>query len=141
MMRDLFLSHSSANKLDVRRIAADVQARQNLDGRPLTVWLDEAEIRPGQSIPRAVNTGLETSRFFGLLMSPAYFESRSGWTDAEWHAGLHADPDNRRGRILPLLIADCPRIPALLARIASVRSLPRRSEGIVIHNLDVPRSG
>jgi len=77
-VRDLFLSHSSANKPDVRKIAAGIKAHQNLDGRPLTVWLDEAEIRPGQSIPGAMNAGLETSRFFGLLMSPAYFESRSG---------------------------------------------------------------
>jgi hypothetical protein len=81
------------------------------------VWLDEAEIRPGQSIPGAVNAGLEASRFFALFMSPAYFASRSGWTDAEWHAALHSDPDNRRGRILPILIADCPKIPPLLRHL------------------------
>jgi len=129
--RDIFLSHSSADKPVVRKIAADVEARDGRDGRRLTVWLDEAEIRPGQSIPGAVNAGLETSRFFTVLMSPAYFESRSGWTDAEWHAVLHVDPDNRRGRILPVLIADCPMIPPLLRhlRIIDMREA-RYEEGL-----------
>jgi hypothetical protein len=129
--RDLFLSHSSTNKPLVRKIAADVQAHQRADGTLLTVWLDEAEIRPGQSVPGAVNTGLAVSRFFALLMSPAYFSSGSGWTDAEWHAVLHADPDNRRGRILPVLIADCPTIPPLLRhlRFIDMRE-PRYEEGL-----------
>lgn len=78
------------------------------------MWLAEAEIQPGQSIPSAINRGLQTSRFVGLIMTPAYFNSESGWTDAEWHAALHADPDNRQGRILPLLFKDCPDIPPLL---------------------------
>ncbi len=63
-MRDLFLSHSSADKPVVRKIASDVQAHEGSDGRRLTVWLDEAEIGPGQSIPGAVNAGLKTSPFF-----------------------------------------------------------------------------
>ncbi|HLE20284.1 MAG TPA: toll/interleukin-1 receptor domain-containing protein [Vicinamibacteria bacterium] len=129
--RDLFLSHSSFDKLVVRKVAADVEAHEGPDGRRLTVWLDEAEIRPGQSIPGAVNAGLETSRLFALLLSPSYFGSKSGWTDAEWHAILHTDPDNRRGRILPILIADCPKIPSLLRhlRIIDMREA-RYEEGL-----------
>lgn len=116
-VRDIFLSHSSADKPTVRRIAADIAKHRCGDGRPLTVWLDEAEIRPGESIVGAVNAGLESSSVIALALSPAYFRSRSGWTDAEWHAALHRDPDNRRGRILPILIADCPRIPILLRHL------------------------
>lgn len=115
--RDLFLSHASVNKPIVRKVAADICAERSTSGRSFTVWLDEAEIRPGQSIPGAVNAGLETSRLFALLLSPAYFESKSGWTDAEWHAILHADPDNRRGRVLPILIEDCPKLPPLLRHL------------------------
>lgn len=116
-IRDLFLSHSSTDKPIVRKIAADVTSNKTAEGRPLTVWLDEAEIRGGRSIPGAVNQGLETSRFFALLLSASYFESSSGWTDAEWHAILHVDPDNRKGRILPVLIADCPYMPPLLRHL------------------------
>ncbi len=61
-------------------------------------------------------------------MSPAYFASKSGWTDAEWHAALHVDPDNRRGRILPILIADCPRIPPLLRHLRIIDMREARYE-------------
>src|SRR5206468_5756631 len=130
-LKDLFLSHSSADKPIVRRLAKDVESHEDRASRQLTVWLDEAEIAAGQSIPGAINAGLETSRFFALLLSPAYFESRSGWTDAEWHAILHSDPDNRRGRIIPILVADCPKIPPLLRhlRIIDIRE-PRYLEGL-----------
>src|SRR5919198_4552881 len=117
--RDIFLSHRSVDKAFVRRLAADIESAM-FQGRPLLTWLDEAEIRPGQSVPGMVNQGLEVSRFIGLVMTPAYFQSESGWTDAEWHSALHADPDNRRARILPLLAADCPYIPILLRHLDAI---------------------
>lgn len=117
--RDVFLSHRGVDKPFVRRLAADIESTPYLD-RQLTVWLDEAEIRPGQSIPAMVNDGLERSRFILLVMTPAYFNSESGWTDAEWHAALHVDPDNRRGRIIPVLAADCPHVPILLRHLLAL---------------------
>jgi TIR domain len=100
-LRDLFLSHRTANKEFDRVLAADVEA-EAYQGRGLVTWLDEAEIRPGQSIPAMVNAGLECSRFFGLVMAPDYFDPAStGCTDAEWHAALHGDADNRRARLIP----------------------------------------
>lgn len=117
--RDVFLSHRSLNKDFVRRLAADLEG--NEEGSPLFTWLDEAEIRPGDSIPRAVEEGLQKSRFFAVIMTPEYFdETGSGWTDAEWHSALHTDPDNRRGRIIPILAADCPRIPFLLRHLNAI---------------------
>lgn len=117
--RDIFLSHSSADKALVRELAADIEG-QMWNGRRLTVWLDEAEIRPGASIPAAINEGLEKSRFIGIVMSQAYFASRSHWTDAEWHAALHGDPDNRTGKLVPLLIEDCPVVPFLLRHLLTL---------------------
>src|SRR5580704_364362 len=86
-------------------------------GHALRVWLDEAEIPLGGSIPGHINRGLEISRFALLLMTPAYFESSSGWTDAEWHAALNEDPDNRQHRLIPAMGADCPYIPYLLRHL------------------------
>jgi TIR domain len=118
--RDLFLSHRSVNKTIVRDLAGEIEA-ESFQGRGLLTWLDEAEIRPGQSIPAMVNTGLECSRFIGLVMTPDYFDpSATGWTDAEWHSALHQDPDNRRPRIIPLLVQDCPYIPMLLRHLATI---------------------
>jgi len=117
--RDIFLSHRTTDKLFVRELAADIE-KQSSEGSHLRVWLDEAEVRPGDSLPRMINEGLEKSRFIGLVMTPEYFASSSGWTDAEWHAALHSDPDNRKGRIIPLLISDCPYIPYLLRHLRAI---------------------
>jgi hypothetical protein len=117
--RDIFLSHSSRDKDVVRQLAAELESATFGDRYVLT-WLDEAEIRPGQSIPGQINHGLETSRFVGVVMTPAYFEHGSGWTAAEWHAALHGDPDNHRARLLPLLIQDCPYIPPLLRHLLMI---------------------
>ena len=77
--RDLFLSHRATDKELARKLAADIEA-EHIGGRRLSVWLDEAEIPIGGSIPAHINWGLENSRFVLLLMTPAYFDSPSGWT-------------------------------------------------------------
>lgn len=118
-VRDIFLSHRSTDREFVQRLAEDIEAETYQDRRLLT-WVDEAEIRPGQSVPGMVNEGLEKSRLVGLAMTPAYFESESGWTDAEWHSALYVDPDNRGARIVPLLVADCPYIPYLLRHLRAI---------------------
>lgn len=117
--RDIFLSHRGTDKALVRELAADIE-NTTWNGRRLTVWLDEAEIRPGGSIPAAINEGLERSRFIGVVMTPDYFEGPSHWPDAEWHAALHADPDNRSGKIIPLLVKDCPVVPYLLRHLLAI---------------------
>lgn len=109
--RDVFLSHAAFDKPLVRNLANKL-SKIEINGRKLTYWLDEAEIKG--SIPGAINAGLEKSRFFAAIMSPQYFNSSSGWTDAEWHAALHVDPDNRAGWFLPILSSNCPYIPILL---------------------------
>ncbi|OGC62724.1 hypothetical protein A2264_03915 [candidate division WWE3 bacterium RIFOXYA2_FULL_46_9] len=117
--RDIFLSHSSKDKDFVRKLAADIESNRKGDRRLLT-WIDEAQIRPGQSIPALVTQGIETSEFIGLVLTPNYFEKGSGWTDAEWHAALHSDPDNRKAKLVPLLVDDCPYVPALLRHLLMI---------------------
>jgi hypothetical protein len=114
--RDIFLSHRSTDKDFVRKLAREIE-QEVWRGRNLLTWVDEAEIPIGGSIPGHINWGLEHSRFVALVMTPSYFDSPSGWPDAEWHAALHVDPDNRRHRLLPLLAADCPYIPFLLRHL------------------------
>lgn len=117
--RDVFLSHRATDKDIVRRLAGDIES-ELYKGRSLLTWVDEAEIRPGQSITGMVNQGLECSRFVALIMTPAYFASESGWTDAEWHAALFLDPDNRKARVIPLIAQDCPYIPVLLRHLVAI---------------------
>jgi hypothetical protein len=81
-LRDVFLSHRSANKELVRRLVADIEG-ELWQGRGLLTWFDEAEIPFGGSIPGHINWGLENSRFVAFVMTPEYFDSPSGWTDAD----------------------------------------------------------
>ncbi len=53
-------------------------------------------------------------------MTPKYFQSESGWTGAERHTALYVDPGNRAGRIIPLLLKDCPYIPFLLRHLRAI---------------------
>jgi TIR domain len=116
---DIFLSHSSANKDFVRNLFNDIES-ENVSGQPLRAWFDEVDVDFGKSITGLVNEGLSKSKFFAIVMTPEYFNSGSGWTDAEWHAVLFDDPDNRFGRIIPILAKDCPNIPPLLKHLKYV---------------------
>lgn len=118
IQRDIFLSHSSRNKPKVRALRADIES-VGVNGGNLTAWIDEAEIKTG-SIPAHINAGLETSRFIAFCLTPDYFNSSSGWTDAEWHSALHIDPDNRTGRLLPILLEDTPYIPVLMRHLRMI---------------------
>ena len=66
---DVFLSHSSKDKIVVRGLAGQLRA----DG--LRVWLDEWEIKLGDSIPAKIEEGLEHSRVLVLCMSANAFGS------------------------------------------------------------------
>ena len=114
--RDVFISHRSTDKAWVRYLAEQLEM-VNVGGNPIRTWVDEAEIRPGQSITGEVNKALESSRFVALVLTPDYFRSPSGWTDAEWQAALFKDPAGRQGRVIPLLVKDCPYVPALLRHL------------------------
>ena len=53
---DVFLSHSAKDKAVVRAVA------QRLRGDGLRVWLDEWEIRPGDSIAPRISLDLYSTR-------------------------------------------------------------------------------
>lgn len=122
--RDIFLSHRSLDDEFVWKLAGDIE-RETYQGRQLLSWVDEAEIGTG-SVVEIINHGLEMSRFLAIIMTPDYFQSESGWTDAEWHAAISTDPDNRKGRVLPLLIKDCPYVPYLLRHLRIIDMRDKR---------------
>lgn len=96
---DVFLSHANADKPAVRELAG------RLKGDGLRVRLDEWVIQPGDSIPLAIEQGLESSRTLVLVMSQAAFDSE--WVTLERHTALFRDPTNRQRRFVPLRLDDC----------------------------------
>ena len=96
---DVFLSHNSADKPRVRRLA------ERLRAVGLRVWFDEWIIQPGDDIYLAIERRLEASRTLVLCLSPAALGS--DWVGLEGSTVLFRDPANACRRFIPLLLADC----------------------------------
>lgn len=105
---DVFLSHSSKDKDAVRELAERLKA----DG--LRVWFDKWVIKLGDSIPLAIERGLESSRTLVLVMSQNAFDSE--WVTLERHTALFRDPKNDSRRFIPLKLDDSDP-PALLQQL------------------------
>jgi hypothetical protein len=119
-IRDLLISHRAENADAALVLAERLESERHHDGRSMRVWLDQLDVVAGDSVVGAVNDGLAKSKHVGLLLTPEYFDSASGWTDAEWFAALHDDPAGRRHRVVPILLKDCPYIPPLLRHLNMV---------------------
>jgi len=96
---DVFLSHHSADKAEVRKL------KKRLEADRLRVWLDEDNIPLGAHIPGRVQEGLDNSRRLLLIMTRNGFASK--WVAAEVWSCLQDDPTNSDGRLVPVRFDDC----------------------------------
>jgi hypothetical protein len=116
---DVFLSHSSKDKVVVRAVAERLRA----DG--LRVWLDEWGIRPGDHIQAKIEKGLEHSRVLVLCMSAQAFGS--DWAQLEAGTFRFRDPLNKERRFIPLRLDEAP-IKGSLAQFLYINWLPENCE-------------
>lgn len=91
---DIFISHASEDKDVVVRPLAE-QLRQ----RGLRVWMDETEIKLGDSLRRSIDHGLSKSRYGLVVLSPDFL--RKEWPQKELD-GLVAREDGTEKVILPV---------------------------------------
>ena len=73
---DVFICHASEDKDTVARPLAHA-----LDARGLSVWLDDGEIKLGDSLRQKIDEGLRTSTFGVVILSPSFFTKH--WTQWE----------------------------------------------------------
>ena len=59
----VFISYSSVDKIIAKKIS------NNLKNKGISVWLDESEIRVGESIPEKIEEGINSSDVLCLLIS------------------------------------------------------------------------
>lgn len=118
---DLFLSHSSKDKEIVRPIAERLRA----DG--LRVWFDEWVLKPGDSLPKKLDDGLDQSRVLVLCTSAHAFGS--DWSQLEAGTFRFRDPLNKERRFILLRLDNAP-IKGSLAQFLYVdwRSADRERE-------------
>lgn len=94
MNYDVFISHASEDKDAVARPIAEL-----LRSRGLRVWLDEMELKLGDSLRRSIDLGLANSRY-GLVILSSHFLSKE-WPQKELD-GLVAREDGSQKVILPV---------------------------------------
>jgi hypothetical protein len=104
-MAKLFISHSSQDKEFARQLAEDIKQIGH------TPWLDEWEIKVGESIPKRIEQGVAEADYVVLVLSPN--STASNWVEAEWRAKYWNEAEQGQIMVLPALIADC-EIPGLL---------------------------
>lgn len=73
---DVFISHASEDKETVARPLRDALTKLGV-----TVWLDETQMRIGDSLRRKIDEGIRSSRFGVVILSSSFFGK--GWTNHE----------------------------------------------------------
>lgn len=94
MSYDVFLSHATEDK---HQVALPLMDR--LEQRGLRVWLDQFELRVGESLRQSIGKGLSEASFGVVILSPSYL--KKVWTNREL-GGLVAREGSGRPLILPV---------------------------------------
>lgn len=105
MPPSVFLSHNHADKPFVRQLAAD------LDNQGIPYWLDEAEIKVGESLIEKIRAGIDKVEFVAVVLSPN--SVASPWVQREVDVAMNQEIAGRRVKVLPLMYKSC-ELPGFL---------------------------
>lgn len=97
--RRVFLSHSHCDKRFVRNLG------QALRQRGIGVWIDEAEIKIGESLIQKLRAGIDEVDFVVAVLSQAALASE--WVSKELDIAMTQEIESRRIKVIPLLREDC----------------------------------
>jgi hypothetical protein len=127
---DVFVSHASEDKETVARPLAEA-----LEARAVSVWLDEVEMKIGDSLRRKIDQGIRSSRFATVVFSNAFFAK--GWTQYELD-GIVTMSVAGIQNILPIwhnitkdeIVARSPSLADKVARSTSTHTIDQIAEEI-----------
>lgn len=113
--RSVFLSHSWQDKDFVKTLA------QDLEMRGVMVWLDEAEIKLGDSLIDKIRDGIDQMDYLAVILSRVSIKSE--WVKKEVDIAMNQEIAGRRVKVLPILIdkLDQAEIPSFLVGKLSCR--------------------
>jgi hypothetical protein len=89
----VFLSHSSVDKPFVRKLAREFE-KNGIKG-----WVDEAEIKIGDSLMSHIEDGIKKAEYFAIILSKNSINSP--WVAAELKAAFSLELENKI-RVLPI---------------------------------------
>jgi hypothetical protein len=111
--QDVFISHASADKPRYVFPLTDALSR-----RQVTFWLDDAEIKWGDSVSGKINEGLRTSQYALVCLSEAFL--KRPWPEAEMGAVLSLQNARGEKRLLPLILNSKDKVLAQYPLIAGL---------------------
>ena len=111
-MSSIFLSHNSKDKPFVRKLANDLRRRG------FYVWVDEAEIKLGDSLIEKIREGLDRVEYVGVVLS--HNSINSEWVKKEIDIAMNQEIEGKRVKVLPIMLEkiDPPSITINLDRKA-----------------------
>lgn len=95
----IFISYSHQDKPFAKKLARDLQ-HQSVD-----VWIDEGEIKLGDSLIRKIEDGINSMDYVAVVLSPESVES--SWVQKEVEIAMTQEINGKRVIVLPLLYKDC----------------------------------
>jgi hypothetical protein len=101
----VFLSHSHNDKEFARKLGRDLR------GLGFPVWIDDAEIRLGDSLIQKISEGIRAMEYLAVLLSRASIASE--WVQREVEIAMTHEIQGQRVKVLPILLEDCD-IPSFL---------------------------
>lgn len=105
--KDAYICYNSADLEWVLELAQQLES-ETIDGtssgRPLKVFFDRWDMDFGDSLIDKMNEGMKKSRHVVAVLSPEFLSA--DWPRFEWKHIVADDPNNTRGRLIPILLRD-----------------------------------
>jgi len=92
--RDIFLCHASEDKTAIVNPIKDTCRELGV-----STWLDDDEIKWGESITKRVQEGLSSSRFVIVVISESFVSKN--WPETELNAAIHLEMASSSRNLLP----------------------------------------
>lgn len=105
MTPSIFLSHNIYDKDFVRKLALDLQCHG------VRVWLDEAELKIGDSLIEKIREGIDGVDYVAVILSPNSINSK--WVQKEIDVAMTLEISGKEIKVLPLMLERC-ELPGFL---------------------------
>lgn len=99
MITSVFLSHNHADKEFVRKLARD------LGNHNVKCWLDEAEMKIGDSLMQKIREGIDNVDYFVIILSPNSITAP--WVVNELDVAMNYQMKGKPIKVLPIMLKDC----------------------------------
>ncbi len=95
-MSSIFLSHNSKDKPFVRKLANDLRRHG------FYVWVDEAEIKLGDSLIGKIREGIDKVEYVGVVLSSNSVSSE--WVKHEIDIAMNQEIEGKKVKVLPIML-------------------------------------